>query len=322
MRKKLCLKHVFLLMITLLFAVPTTFGQERIRIGISTKSLGFLPTIVAEKKGFYHKYDLTSEHIYLSLAIAMNALLNEDLDYAISVGQGVTAAIKGFPVKLGMMTQDKLVFFLLVKPGIEKVTDLKGKTVGISYPGSTTHLVVTMILRHFDLEPGKDVSILPSGDDQGRLMALDTGRVEAAIGSPPMDILGAKKGYKVLVWARDYIPIPQNAVILSDKKLRQSPGQIKRMFKGTIEALRFIRERKEEAIDIAADWLKSDRSTTRSMVESYLPAYSVDGTMTDQALRAAIEVELDRAKIKKEVSISQVADRTLISEAQKELALK
>lgn len=322
MRKKLWLKHCFFLTITLLCAVPSAFAQERIRIGISTKSLGFLPTIVAEKKGFYQKYDLRSEHIYLSLAIAMNALLNEDLDYAVSVSQGVTAVIAGFPVKLGMMTQDKLVFFLLAKPGIEKVTDLKGRTVGISYPGSTTHLVVTMILRHFGLEPGRDVSILPSGDDHGRLIALDTGRVEAVIGSPPMDILGAKKGYKVLVRAGDYIPIPQNAVILSDKKLRQSSGQVKKMFKGTIEALRFIRERKEETIDIAADWLQSDRPTTRSMVESYLPAYSVDGTMTDQALQAAIEVELDRAKIKKKVSISQVADRTLIFEAQKELGIK
>ena len=38
-------------------------AQERIRIGISTASLGFLPTVVAEKKGFYAKYGLGPEHV-------------------------------------------------------------------------------------------------------------------------------------------------------------------------------------------------------------------------------------------------------------------
>ena len=38
-------------------------AQEKIRIGISTASLGFLPTVVAEKKGFYAKYGLMPEHV-------------------------------------------------------------------------------------------------------------------------------------------------------------------------------------------------------------------------------------------------------------------
>ena len=38
--------------------------------------------------------------------------------------------------------------------------------------------------------------------------------------------------------------------------------------------------------------------------------YSSDGTMTDQMLQAAIQMELDRPKLKKEVPIPWVADRT------------
>jgi ABC-type nitrate/sulfonate/bicarbonate transport system substrate-binding protein len=90
---------------------PGVNAQEKIRIGISSTSPGFLPTIVAEKKGFYTKYGLSSEHIRISLALAMNAVTTGDLDYAITMAQGVSAAVKGLPVKLLMMTQDKLVFF-------------------------------------------------------------------------------------------------------------------------------------------------------------------------------------------------------------------
>ena len=152
------------------------YGEERIRIGISASSTAFLPTIIAEKKGFYRKYGLTSEHIQISLAIAMNALGTGDIDYVVTMAQGVTAAIRGVPVKLLMMTQDKVVFFLMVKPHIEKFTDLRGKAVGISYFGSTIHLVADLISRHYGLVPGKDVNLLPSGDDQGRLAAMDQGK--------------------------------------------------------------------------------------------------------------------------------------------------
>src|SRR5580765_1201478 len=110
-----------LLLISLLtgfsqLVASTVHGQEKIRIGISSTSPGFLPTVVAEKKGFFSKYGLSSEHIRISLAVAMNALGTGDLDYAISVAQGVSASIRGVPVKLLMMTQDKLVFFLMAKP--------------------------------------------------------------------------------------------------------------------------------------------------------------------------------------------------------------
>ena len=134
-------------------------AQEKIRIGISFLSPSFLPTVVAEKKGFYTKYGIASEHVLISLSVAMSALGTGDLDYACSVAQGVAAAIKGIPLKLVMITQKNLVFALVVRPEVQKVADLKGKTVGISYLGSTMHLVADTIFRHHGLVPGKDVNL-------------------------------------------------------------------------------------------------------------------------------------------------------------------
>src|SRR4249920_2143205 len=128
-------------------AIGNAHAADRIRIGISSTSPGFLPTVVAEQKGFFSKHGLVSEHIRISLAVAMNALGTGDLDYAITMAQGVSAAVTGIPVKLVMMTQDKLVFFLMAKTPIQRVADLKNKIIGISYLGSTTHLVADVILR-------------------------------------------------------------------------------------------------------------------------------------------------------------------------------
>jgi NitT/TauT family transport system substrate-binding protein len=324
MKLRIPLLNAFLSMCVTLTVLHTieARGEDKIRIGISSSSPGFLPTVVAEHKGFFTKYGLTSEHVRISLAIAMNALGSGDLNYAITMAQGVSAAIRGVPVKLLMMTQDKLVFFLMVRPGIEQVGDLRNKAIGISTLGSTTHLVADVIARRHGLSPGKDLHLLPSGDDQGRFASLESGRVDAVIGSTPLDVWGAKKNYKIIARAKDYTNLPQNAVIVSDTMIKQSSDQVKRMLKGTVEALQFIQSNKKESIEILASYAKTNRDMATSMFESYFPAYSRDGTMTDEALQAAIDEALTRAKVDKKVPVSQVANRTLLLEAQRELGVK
>lgn len=325
MKRRACLwlttLILFVLAASMTFVEPVG-AEEKIRIGISSSSPGFLPTVIAEQKGFFTKYGLASEHIRISLSVAMNALSTGDLDYAVTMAQGIAGAIRGAPVKLLMMTQDRLVFFLMVRPGIQQVTDLRNKTVGISYFGSTTHLVADVIAKRYGLTPGKDIHLLPSGDDNGRMASLEAGRVDAVIGGPPLNMWGAKKNYKVIAWAKDYTNLPQNAVIVTDKKIQQSPDQAKRVIKGTIEALRFIQTNKKESIDILAAYSRSDRETAVGMFEAYFPAYSRDGTMTDETLQAAVDDALIRAKLDKKIPLSQVADRSLLIEAQRELGLK
>src|SRR5437773_872318 len=239
----------------------------------------------------------------------------------ILAGNGTSRMKRTAPI-LVRMTQDKLVFFLMTRPGIQQVTELRNKTIGISYFGSTTHLVADVIARHHGMVPGKDINLLPSGDDNGRFASMQTGRVDAVIGGPPLNMWGAKKNYKVIAWAKDYTNLPQNAVIATDKKIQQSPDQAKKVIKGTIEALRFIQTNKKEAIDILAVYSRSDRETATGMFESYFPAYSRDGAMTNETLQAAVDDAVIRAKLEKKIPLSQVADRTLLIEEQRELGIK
>lgn len=81
---------------------------------------------MGEKKGFYTKYGLIAEHVITPCAVATTALLADDLDYAVCAGLCVSGAIKGAPLKLVMFTQYKLTYLLLVKPDVQKITDLRG----------------------------------------------------------------------------------------------------------------------------------------------------------------------------------------------------
>jgi len=314
-------KATLMILLASIFFWPSVaaYSQDRVRIGISAVSLGFLPTMIAEKKGFYAKHALAPEHVLVPCAIATNALLSEDLDYAVCTGPGIAGAIKGLPIKLIMTTQDKLGYLLLVKSNVQKLTDLRGKTIGISTFGSQLYLTTVTLLRRAGMEPGKDVNLLPAGDNTARIAGMDGGKLDAVFVSSPADIFGMKRGYKVLLWSRDHVPLTQNAIVVTDKKLKQSPDQVKQTIKGSIEALRFIREHQEESVGIAAKWLKLDLAISRAAFDNYLPCYSADGSLTDQALKDLIQYELDRGTVKKEIPLSQVASRDLLLQAQKEL---
>jgi NitT/TauT family transport system substrate-binding protein len=191
-------KATLMILLASIFFWPSVaaYSQDRVRIGISAVSLGFLPTMIAEKKGFYAKHALTPEHLLVPCAIATNALLSEDLDYAVCTGPGIAGAIKGLPIKLIMTTQDKLGYLLLVKPNVQKLTDLRSKTIGISTLGSQLYLTTVTLLRRAGMEPGKDVNLLPAGDNTARIAGMDGGKLDAAFVSSPADIFGMKRGYK------------------------------------------------------------------------------------------------------------------------------
>ena len=186
-----------------------------------------MPTIVAEKKSFYAKHGIQSEHVLVPCAIATNALLSDDLDYAVCTGPGIAGAIKGLPIKLVMTTQDKLGYLLLVKANVQKLTDLRGKTIGISTFGSQLYLTSITLMRRYGLEPGKDINLIPGGDNTARLAAMDGGKIDAAFVSSPADIFGAKRGYKVLLWTRDHVPLLQNAMVTTRQAAQNGSGQSK-----------------------------------------------------------------------------------------------
>ena len=54
--------------------------------------------------------------------------------------------------------------------------------------------------------------------------------------------------------------------------------------------------------------------------KSYFPAYSPNGAMSDAALAAALEDAVTRAKIEKKIPLTQITDRTMLAEVQKDMA--
>ena len=79
--------------------------------------------------------------------------------------------MRGAPLVITGVFADKLMDFLVGAKGINSAKELKGKVVGISALGSTTHFLTVRVLRAIGLDPDKDVTLRAVGENRGTTTA-------------------------------------------------------------------------------------------------------------------------------------------------------
>src|SRR5262249_12163353 len=88
---------------------------------------------------------------------------------------------------------------VVVRPEIVRPEDLRGKAIGISRLGTSIDTAARVGLRHFGLEPEREVAIVQVGSMQNMLGALESGRVQPAIMSYPTVTQARKLGSRELL---------------------------------------------------------------------------------------------------------------------------
>src|SRR6266576_5277573 len=111
----------------------------------------------------------------------------------------LTATAAGADVVIIGSTGTVSPFRLMARAEIKQPADLKGKKAGITTFGSTSDQVVRMALKHFNLEPNKDVALLSFGAQPEVFAALQSGAVHVGALSFPLYAKAPKLGMRELV---------------------------------------------------------------------------------------------------------------------------
>ena len=313
-----------LAVLLIIFICPASSNAaDKIRIAIPGTG-PFLTFSLAQKKGFFKDEGLDAEIIQIrGGTVVLSALLTGDLDYYSVVAVGARAAIQGLPIRLVACYLPAPPNVLVARPEFKSVKDLKGKTIAVSGVfGNPPHVVGQMILRHYGLDPEKEVKFLAAGDNQNRLARMNQGLVEAAVVSPPFDLAGKKMGFHVLANAYELFTYPDVGLIASAKKIKEKPDEVKRAIKAGIKANRYIRANREGTVQVLIEWLKTDREIAGATYDFLSKAINDDGNLPEKGFRLLIEDVKKPLKIDREVSFSEVADLSILRQAQVELGIK
>lgn len=297
-----------------IFAQPL----EKIRIAYGARGIPFLPTFLAKEMGFYERRGLQAEAIQISPRVVVSALAANEIDYALTMGSTIRAAVQGLPVRGISFSMVAPLFVLVSRLG--SPGEVKGKTIGVTFIGGLNHQAGRLMISYLGLVPEKDVTFVAIGDEKLLLESVMSGRIGAASMSPPWIFEAEKNGLKVLVKASDVSPLPFGGLGTTLNKIRKQREQVKRAIKAELEALRFIRERKEETTQFIARFYRMSPEVARITYNFSASFFSKDGRIIPEAVERYIEIERETSRSKANVPLSNVVDLSLVEEVHKEMA--
>jgi ABC-type nitrate/sulfonate/bicarbonate transport system substrate-binding protein len=315
------------LLLGLLFA---DFGYaqstgKKVRLGSSSTNVSFLALYTALHRGFFRDEGLDLEIVYMPANLASTAVLNGDLDYNGAVTGTIGAAVRGQPMKVLLFTVSKPLLFLMSRKDIKDPKQLRGKKIAGSSPGGSATLIADQVLRHYGLEPGRDVSVLPMGGSAAsRYAVLESGLVDASFISLPENIIAQERGYNELAFAGDIVEFPQNGFGTSEKRIRENPDEIYRMVRATLRGLQFIWEKdNQDAVTtiLMKQWKVNDRKMAGEMARQVRRVLTKDAYVTPESVQVLVDLARESAKVTKPISAADVVDYSFLEKAKKELGM-
>jgi len=308
--------------------LATAAGAEQIRTAVPRASLNYLSIYVAEAKGFFKDEGLDNETIVIGGPAAIAALVSGNVDFSGAGGSGLRAAAKGAELKAIMYQTEKVTWYFVVHPSIKRVADLKGKKIAVGLIGDSEDRFSTMFVERAGLS-AKDITRIPMGTSSGaRIAAIKSGSLHAAVLDPGGLIVAEKEGLSSLGFLGDLFPLPFQGYVVTDKKIAENPGQIKRWVRAMVRALLFLREHPEESAAIGIKKLQLGNINRAMLIEAtkaYARAFApgVPGVPSAEGVKNILEYEIRvPMKMATPLPAQRLMELSFVEEVKKELEQK
>src|SRR5918996_2940697 len=165
---------------------PTAKGEE-VTLSYTASTLTFLPGRVALDQNFFRQEGLDVKFIQMRTAANIPALANGHIDYTMSFLPPIDSALRGVPIQMTAVFVDRSLHYLVSKPNVKSSGDLRGKTFVLNTVdlNGSTGLVFQAVLRHFGLDPLKDVKWIAAPDSPALFAMVERGVADATFLVPP-----------------------------------------------------------------------------------------------------------------------------------------
>ena len=202
------------------------------------------PLWIAKEQGFFKKYGVDPQLIFIIAGRAAQAMLSGEINVGVIGGTHVANAVtSGGDMTMLLGLETKLDYFLVARPAIKNAENLKGKKVAIGTPSGTASLAAYVGLDYLGLVPRRDnITLLGVGGPPERLAALLSGSVDAASVSPDVAQAAMNQGYTVLLdLAKENVPFQSSGLVTSRKFMKSNPRLVENVARAIVEGVAFAR---------------------------------------------------------------------------------
>ena len=261
-----------------------------------------LPLLVGQEFGFFAAEDLQVKTVFIRGGpIAAAALVGGDVDYTFVSGvTTVRSIIQGAPLTIVSGIQPYMDYTLIGAKGINQLSDLKGKIVGVTGAGGIAEYAAVEGLAKRGLVRDRDYKILYGvGNSPARAQALEAGRIHASPFSFLEKIELEQKGFPILFDIGKVLPgFPFVVIVAGKRKVESDPDGVVTLIRALKRSIDFLRSDKERvAAAMAKKNTFGDAATVRKTVYQFSDLYSMSITKDEiDALIAAAHIEVEAKK--------------------------
>ena len=251
-------------------------AKDRLAHGYSSASGVFAGLWVAQEGKIFEKYDIDSQLVLIaSGSLMVQAMLGGELPIAGAAGSAaVDASLGGADVIMFGSMVKVPAFYIMALPDIKTIDDLRGKTVGVTRFGSSTDFTMRYVLRKQGLEPGKDVTLIQTGDLFAAAAMLRTRTIVAAPFSSPTNLRAEEAGARVLMnMGKAGVYFPHDAFMARRSFLNANGDLVRRFLKAYSEAVYRLFTDKELSRRAIGKYARATDAKTLDTVYQYAVDY-------------------------------------------------
>jgi ABC-type nitrate/sulfonate/bicarbonate transport system substrate-binding protein len=306
------------LIFTLCFG-DSSFAQEKVRIGYIGLSLSSLPLLAARELGFFSRNGVQAEVVLLTSQLSAVALNAGELQYVAGVGPGsVSATLAGSPSCAVWIVANRMIYDVIAQPELKTLQDLRGKRIGVSGLGATTHTAFTMAVEKTGANP-KDFVVVALGPQQHQ-RAMESKSVDAMIVDPPVLFVLLKKGFSKILDIGAAVEMPVGGLTALTKTLDGKPDQVRRVIKALQQAKESLIGSRERSVGFIVKTMNMEPEIAVKTFELMAFAWAGSGVPTRSGMENIVKgIQSQGRFADRKVAFEEIAEPRFALQVAREL---
>ena len=301
------------------FAMPN-HAADKLRVSNCYIGGAILPLWMAKDAGYYEREGLEVEQIWIQGNPATAALIAGEIDALYCIPHNTISAMAGgADLAFVASIYNRMQYRIVAAAGVDKIEQLRGKTVGVARVHDVAHFYFRLALKNFGMSD-RDVRIAAVGGQNDRVLALKNGRVAATILNPANALVLEQSGFKTILDMESLnFPVIGNATAVRRSMLKERRPVVVRFVRALAASMKRIQSDPDLSKKVLARNLRLQDKTiidenyrfnSGKNLESF-PTLPLDG------LRYAIESLVATVPNAKNLKAEAMVDMSVLAEAAK-----
>jgi ABC-type nitrate/sulfonate/bicarbonate transport system substrate-binding protein len=307
----------FAVAIMILFA-RAAFAAD-VTIALPTKSFQMIIFPLALERGYMKEEGVDLKVTFMEPTPSIQALVADSIQLTGSGGSALVAIARGgIPAKVVLAVNDRVHQWILSRPEITTIKDLKGRKIATTGIASVATYMFKNLLPKYGIDGNKDVLFTDPGVGN-QAAALLSGAVDAAIVSVEQRYAGIDNGMKELMYLGNEVKNSWGTTAASDKFMKEQPKLMAGFMRATLKALRWIRRDRPGTIGAFTKFSGLPAASATRMYDDLIGTFTANGAVDLDTQKNDVEVIRQVLDAKEALAPARAFDFSFALEADAQL---